>query len=295
MELVPYQHIIINEFEYLVNPHPYFSGFSYVQEGRKSLVYQIKSVTGELFALKILKHAYRLPYLKRVNPLLEKISRKEEFLAAKRILITKENNYSLIKKLPFIEFASLMPWIHGNTWLEYLSYQKDVSAIQGKKLALRLSNALKDLEASVISHTDLSNTNLIIDLPKNSIGITGLDFVFSNEIPPPPFEVFGTRGYQHRKQPNTWNQDGDRFSSAILITELLCWCHKEIRENAWGESYFNQDEIGTNCDRYKLILNHLERLDSEIKQLFKLAWNSISLNECPTINDWYLALCSLNF
>src|SRR5690606_41719315 len=82
-------------------------------------------------------------------------------------------------------------------------------------------------------------------------------------LTPPPMVPAGTPGYQDRQvsQTGQWHAAGDRFAGAVLMAEMLGWAHAEVRESAFGESYFDPEELLQHTKRYHLLQEVLSVYD----------------------------------
>lgn len=106
---------------------------------------------------------------------------------------------------------------------------------------------------------------------------------------PIPDISYGTRGYRTRwiAENGLWGPNSDRFAGAILCSEIITWDNKEIRDNRAGEnSFFDEGEMGENCERYRIMKSCLGNLNNDLPALFEKAWFSENPNECPAIKDW---------
>jgi len=73
----------------------------------------------------------------------------------------------------------------------------------------------------------------------------------------------------------------------VLCSEIIAWSHPEIRENKSGStSFFDEEEIGEESDRYKLMADHLGSQGDDLPVLLERAWFSSDFAECPTIVEW---------
>jgi hypothetical protein len=114
----------------------------------------------------------------------------------------------------------------------------------------------------------------------------GPGFVEPREIPA------GSPGYAHISAPKgLWSEEADRFSGAILLTEMLTWHDPAVREAAWGESFFAPRDMQNENDRLDILRNSLENhFGGRILELFDQAWRSDSLRDCPSFAEWAVAL-----
>jgi len=151
------------------------------------------------------------------------------------------------------------------------------------------------MEQERIAHYDLSGPNLIIEPGlvnnnKNTIGIQLIDLedIYSPVLLHPEKKPGGSAGYAHNSSKSgIWDSNADRFAGAILLSEILGWSDPKIRDNAFGEQYFDIDELQTSCFRYELLVDSLNlNWGISFGELFKQSWNSTSLLDCPPFSNW---------
>jgi hypothetical protein len=64
-----------------------------------------------------------------------------------------------------------------------------------------------------------------------------------------------------------------------------------VVQAAWGESYFDPDEMQQETPRYRTLVEALPRhWGEEVADLFQRAWRSETLADCPTFGEWLVAL-----
>jgi len=118
--------------------------------------------------------------------------------------------------------------------------------------------------------------------------------MYAPDMPRPiPDISYGTPGYRSKwiAQDGLWGSESDRFASAILCAEILTWHDPAIRQNKAGTvSYFDEEEIGENSERYRLMKEYLNTVDPAISLLFEKAWFASAFDECPSVADWRNAL-----
>jgi hypothetical protein len=102
----------------------------------------------------------------------------------------------------------------------------------------------------------------------------------------------GSAGYAHRQaRGGLWGPEADRFAGAVLLAEMLGWCDPQVVQAAWGESYFDPQEMQQETPRYHTLVEALERQwGSSVARLLERAWRSDSLLDCPTFGEWMVAL-----
>jgi hypothetical protein len=68
---------------------------------------------------------------------------------------------------------------------------------------------------------------------------------------------------------------------------MIGWHDPEVRTASFEAHYFDQAEIhNPKSQRYELLLTVLGRVDHRLPDLFRRAWESSSLNDCPPLASW---------
>jgi hypothetical protein len=106
--------------------------------------------------------------------------------------------------------------------------------------------------------------------------------------------LVGTPGYNHQRDPQgLWGPMADRYSGAIMLSEMLGWCDPAVQEHVWGESYFDPDEMLLETERFEVLYAALQRYwGQDIARMFAYAWQSKTLGECAAFNEWLVAFPS---
>jgi regulation of enolase protein 1 (concanavalin A-like superfamily) len=293
--------LTINGVTYRVAEHPAAPGFPYGQEGRAGIVYQLlPSPTGRAAggegaaALKVFKPRFRSPALLTQAEKLAAFAHLPGLQAAHRIVLTRAQHPDLIQQHPDLIYAALMPWIDGPTWLDVLLAKQPLPAQQALALARSLAEALEAMELRGIAHCDLSAANLVLPLLAGGSGIALVDLegLFAPGLSQPQTLSSGSAGYAHAQAAaGPWSPNADRFAGAVLLAEMLGWCAPEVTQAAWGESYFDPQEMQQDSARYQALLAALQRhWGDAVARLFARAWHSETLADCPTFGEWLLAL-----
>jgi hypothetical protein len=268
---------------------------------RNSYVYQLlPSPTGRAAggegaaALKVFKPRFRSPALLTQAEKLAAFAHLPGLQAAHRIVLTRAQHPDLIQQHPDLIYAALMPWIDGPTWLDVLLAKQPLPAQQALTLARSLAEALEAMELRGIAHCDLSAANLILPLLAGGSGIALVDLegLFAPGLSQPQTLSSGSAGYAHAQAAaGLWSPNADRFAGAVLLAEMLGWCAPEVTQAAWGESYFDPQEMQQDSARYQALLAALQRhWGDAVARLFARAWHSETLADCPTFGEWLLAL-----
>jgi hypothetical protein len=152
------------------------------------------------------------------------------------------------------------------------------------------------LERGGVAHCDLSGANLLIDHVEDepSLYLVDVEQLYGPGLGQPSMFLVGTPGYNHQRDPQgLWGPMADRFSGAIMLSEMLSWCDPAVQEHAWGESYFDPDEMHHETERFEVLYAALLRYwGQDIARMFAYAWQSKTLGECAAFNEWLVAFPS---
>jgi len=290
---LPNLELKIDNVDFLVTEHPNAPGMPYGQEGRQAIVYQLRA-GDESKALKVFKSRYRTPALVSLAEEIASYASLPGLQVCQRTVLTPRRHQDLLRKHPDLTYAVMMPWVEGITWQEVLMTKTKLTANQSNNLARAFADILVTMEERGIAHCDVSGANLMLptDLSSGTVALVDVEGLYGSRLTPPKIFPAGSPGYAHQTAPQgLWSSEADRFASAVMLAEILGFCHPELREAAWGESYFNKVEMQADTDRYHLLADTLGQLwGDNIASLFTRAWRSDVLAECPTTGEWLVAL-----
>jgi len=289
--------LTIGDENYRFTPHP-SAGMSiaYAQEGRKAIVYQLRrSSDDRLFALKVFKPAFRGDYLVEVARRIAPYAGWPGMIACQRTVLTREQHRRVLTLYPELEYAVLMPWVADQTWQNILILNRLLSYRQSLELAGSLAAILRNLEAHHLAHCDISGGNVLVDSDRRRINLVDLEDMYGADLPMPVACPTGTPGYQHRTSRRSphgqWQLYGDRFAGAVLLAEILASHDPQVLGAADAEHYFAEDEMQSlDCVRYTLMVKALTGISVQLAKLFEQAWSSSSLADCPSFDQWTLAI-----
>ena len=298
------QELVIDGVTYRIAEHPAAPGIPYGQEGRAGIVYQLAVQDGEKRALKVFKARYRLPALVSLADELAPFAELPGLQVCQRTVPSTRRHEELLRQYPDLNYAVLMPWIEGPTWMEILVEKRGLAPEQSLALARRLAQILAGMEECGLAHCDLSGPNVLLPglPPSPSIGrgvggeglvaLVDLEQLYGPGLEQPRALPGGSPGYAHRTAPEgLWGLEADRFAGAVLLGEVLGWCDQRVQEMAWGENYFDPQEMQQNTDREHTLVNVLrEQWGHDVTLLFERAWYSETLADCPTFGEWLVAL-----
>ena len=266
------------------------SVFVYAESGKEGTVYKVLK-DKEQFALKVFYPQYRDKRLLENTDKLSRFKNLEGFRVAKRTVITPEAFPNLLNKYPDLQYAVLMPWIDGTVWGNLmLETDPSLQLENYVQIAYALTRVVSSLELQGLAHCDLSNNNFIIAKSPSGIQLIDIEDMYAPDMPRPiPDVSYGSIGYRTKwiAERGLWGPESDRFSIAVLCSEIISWHNEEIRENRAGNtSFFDEEEIGEECDRYKLMIQHLGSESDELPDLLERAWFSSEFSDCPTVLEW---------
>ncbi|MET3207808.1 UNVERIFIED_CONTAM: hypothetical protein ABIC26_000744 [Paenibacillus sp. PvR008] len=303
----PGDELIINGTAYVIGRHPVAPGLAYAQAGRQGIVYQLNAKSGaphEAKALKVFFPKFRIPAMVYQSEHMEAYGDIPGLQVCKRDVLTPERNGSLIAEQPDLLYAVLMPWIHGTTWFDCLTAQQQLEASDSLALARALAGIGSAMEQKGLAHCDLSAPNVMIpffsevELPEgtSAVELVDVEQMYSTKMDRPDALLAGSPGYAAHRTVHSglWSAYADRFAGAVIIGEMLGWSDRVVVDKAWGESYFDQHEMQTPCERYYILRKSLEaRWGSKVVELFSRAWDSQDLSSCPTFGEWLVVLNAL--
>ncbi|WP_289355900.1 hypothetical protein [Paenibacillus sp. S-12] len=296
--------IIIHDTEYRFGEHPAAPGLVYAQAGRQGVIYQLLPPQGnaaEAKALKVFNPKYRVPSMVYQSELLESYSELTGLKVCSRSVLTPEKNGGLIHKHTDLLYAVAMPWIYGPTWLDIVAERKMLTRQQSLLMAKSLARICSGMEQRGLAHCDLSAPNIMLPFfsevkqsaNASPIQLVDVEQLYSPKLDRPDVLFSGSPGYAaHRTLlSGMWSAYADRFAGSILLAEMLGWSSAQIVQKSWGESYFDQREMQTSCDRYEVLKRELQELyGNKVAELLTRAWESQDLSSCPTFGEWLVVL-----
>ncbi|MBN1266497.1 MAG: hypothetical protein JXA25_13455, partial [Anaerolineales bacterium] len=283
----PNDTITIADSTYIFSEHPAAPGMAYGQAGRRGTVYQLADAQGGLWALKVFLRQYCEPRLAGQAERLQALAALPGLRAAERAVLTSSQHRALIRENLDLAYAVQMPWISGRTWMEVILSRELLPPLESLQRASALAAALVGMEERGLAHCDLSGPNLILP-PEGGVELVDLEEMYGPELMKPEQLPGGSPGYAHRTAPQgLWNSRADRFSGAVLLAEMLGWCDERVVETAWGEGYFQPEEMSEESERSRLLKKVLaERWGQGPAELFGRAWGADTLAMSPTFNEW---------
>jgi hypothetical protein len=300
--------LIIDGVAYRIAEHPAAPGFPYGQEGRAGIVYCLQNpATASKAALKVFKPRFRTPALVSQAEKLAAFADLPGLTVCRRTVLTRAQNADLLRQHPDLIYAVLMPWIEGPTWTEVMLEKRPLTPQRALDLARALAEVLESMEV----HGLAPLRPLRPERPPAYAGGTDGRPPTADRLPPTLRSRIGGRRGPLRPRPaapggpaqrllrlrpphrprGPVGPTADRFAGAVLLAEMLGWCDPQVVQAAWGESYFDPQEMQQDTPRYRTLMAALERRwGSNVARLFERAWRSDSLLDCPTFGEWLVAL-----
>lgn len=278
----------IDGARYTVQPHPTLLALPYGQEGRRATVYQLAGPDQTLMALKVFKASYRTLKTAQVSERMRPYAALPGLEVCQRSVVMPARNQALVARYPDLCYAVVMPWVAGNPWQEMVHQRRVSSPELSLALARSLAESLAVMELQGLAHCDLSGGNVLVVRTRGSAALVDLEDMYAPRFEQPEKVPGGSPGYAHRTAPaGMWGALADRFSAVVLLAEMLAWYDPEVRSSAWGECYFNPEEIQTPCPRLEVLRKALRaRWGDPVVKAFDQAWGSEQLDTCPTLRAW---------
>jgi serine/threonine protein kinase len=266
-------------------------GFLYAEIGRKAKVYRLVN-DGIPFALKVFKPKYRIAEIVENSKRIVKFKDIPGMVVADRKVITPDLYPALVNDNPSFLYGILMPWVEGKSWFNFVSGKMQIDRAESQRLARSLAASIASLEERSLAHCDLSSSNFIFSGDFSAIELIDIEDMFGDGLLPPRETPKGTPGYaaSWMRTDGVWEASADRFTTGILISEILCWQFDDVRAISSGDSFFTDGEFGNLSRRFQLIDDHLKQLHPELSILFRRVWYAESCEECPRILEWKQAL-----
>lgn len=285
----------IGGHSFCVAEHPAAPGMPYGQEGRAAVVYRLDSRDGRDAALKVFRPRHRVPSMALLAGQIAPYAELPGLDVCRRTVLTPQEHGVLLRQHPDLLYGVLMPWIEGPTWAALLLDRVPLTQGNSLSLARSLSTVLATMEQNALAHCDLSGGNILLPELAEGEGVCLVDVegMYGPGLMRPDEIMSASPGYAHRTAPQgIWGPEADRFSSAVMLAEMLGWCDGRVRDAAVGDpAYFAADDLQQPSERYQILVTALgEQWGKAIAQLFERSWRSETLWDCPAFEEWLLAL-----
>ncbi|MBV9455501.1 MAG: hypothetical protein JOZ19_15515 [Rubrobacter sp.] len=285
---LPGDPIYLFEQEYVVQPHPQAPYLPYRQKAGRARVYQLLNKEDQYFALKEFKKRYRKPALIDSYKNLHRVENFEGLRAAKRRIVLPSDPTA--KRYPSLEYAMLMPWIHGKTWFDVLGQTREGESYPDLSIAIELCDRfleiMEALEKAGMAHTDISPGNVMVGFDPIDVQLLDLEEMYMPGVDAPPEQNTGSAGYRHRSGETTWKPEGDRYAAAVLAAEMLILAKPALARKATDEGFFRGNcEAPEGKARFKDVRPWLKKVSPEFAKVFERSWFAKSLEGCPRISE----------
>ncbi len=278
--------IILPGMVYTFSQHPDAKmPIPYGQTGKRATVYQVRNTRGHFFGLKVFFPKYRVPQIQHGATKLREFSRLPGLQVCTRVVFTKSGFPDLIKEFPDLEYTVLMPWVDGKTWFDIVFTRQPLTPQQSIHYARSLSAMFVAMEEKKLAHCDISNANVFLETSQaGNVALVDVEEMYAPDFEKPVPLPAGSDGYGHKTASSgIWSADADRFSGAVLLAEILAWPNLELQALFADTHYFEKSDMQVDCPRYQALM---QALPPEIGELFRRAWFSETLAECPTFTEW---------
>lgn len=272
-------------------------------EGQEGFIYVLRDAdTGTRGVLKALKAAYRGSHCARITDALAQYRGVAGFYLCNRVCLVRPAFDALITTYPALEYALVMPWLPWKTWAGLIR-SPQASAAYTRSAALDLTwataRALCEIEQRGCAHTDIAGGNIMYSPDFKQVQLLDLEGFYLPDMQRPARVSRGSPGYQHRKldRQGQWTPCGDRFAAAILLTEMLTWWYRPLREQMPenAATLFLPEELQSpTSPRLKMVRDILWSLNPALVALFDQAWVSSRLDGCPDCMAWLSCLSAVN-
>lgn len=296
---------VLNGITLRPNSHPNFSTVPAMLSGDQGTTYELLDNTDNRWMLKKFA-AGREPTAEYVAAIQHLVPTRSQFESGYKRIVLKEavaepSSYQEPEFLAWTEGTILMPHVAGYTWGELMQIITDggraLSKIERLLLCSRLSEAVDLLEASGLSHRDLSHSNVIVDALNVEVSLIDWDSLYHNSLPQQANSPAGSDGYiapfvriNGSVDPDrTWKEHADRFALALLNAELLTVSSGSRRHVDGG--LFDQAELNARAGQTLIaVRNRLRQLSRAAATLLDAALNATSFEQCPSPVAWLDAI-----
>lgn len=272
--------------------HPNAPGMVHLMEGAKGLVYSVRGPNGIRYALKVMKRAHQQADLVSRCASVSALAHLPGMTVCQRYCLTDNGSAQTLGEFPQLQYAILMPWIEGASWYDLVIRRQTLPPEQARSLAFDLIRALARLERDGLAHCDISGGNIVTSAGA-SVELIDVEDMYSASVQRPTHCSLGTPGYQHQaSQTGQWGPNADRFAGAVAFVEMLSRSDAGVVGASELETYFDPPELQTaQSDRFERICAFLLREAPSTEPLFRRAWQSKTFADCPSLGEWFRAIC----
>lgn len=305
----PNESIQIKQRKYYFLERETRPGKTHFSDGTQATVAKMRDEDNNIYALKVFKARYRKDTILERGNYLRKYANLPGMQAANNEIIDPSSiEYEqAVAKYSFLQYAILMPWVpskSGRTWSAFrskqgLAHYSLPNKTNSLKRAKNLAKVINGLSSKSIAHCDLCPNNLAVDTD-DKVYLVDLENYYHDKFSPPPWGCpAGQPGYRHKTIDSLKNKQydpfADVFAGALLISEMLTWHDVRVRNISLDGSLFEQSELQTKSDSFKVVKQVLQETSKECETLFETAWFSKKLDGCPSASEWVSALEGISF
>jgi hypothetical protein len=281
---------------YVVQPHPAAPTMRFSQVGGRGRVFQLRHRgNGHLWALKVFHRKYQVPDLMATAQQLSLIEGYEGMHAAKRRIILPSD--PVVRTYPNLEYAMMMPWIHGKTWYDLL-VEASRNGLQmplatALRYCRRFLEVVAGLEESGMAHTDLSPGNMVFEASSCDVQLLDLEDMYMPTAPGAKVAK-GSKGYRHPSGDlsgeNFWRAEGDRYAATVLAAEILILSNRDLARLTTDEGFFADHRLSAQAEaRFYEAQEWLSLIAPTFAAVFERAWLADTIGECPRVSELYAA------
>lgn len=281
-------------------PHPYLRHVPLSIERGQALAYFLEDGSGRSWILKKFVPGKQPDgsYIRAIRSLVPASAGFES--GSQRRVLSRGSvgpNYQPRGFAEWVENTILMPRIGGSDWLTVSDAVRNgaetLTTEQRVAMCTSLVRRVQDLEASGLSHRDLSITNVFVDPSTWEIHFIDWDSLYHAALSMQPNTTFGTGGYTSpvvmtsggEDPARTWCPRADRFAMAILCVEFLTVKRGCVLANDGG--LFEQREIYARGGAgIQSIYVSLTGRFAPVGRLFQRALAAKGFDECPSPGEW---------
>lgn len=285
----PNDPLMIRGSVYYFAPHPRFPRRALGMGASRGTVYQVVTRGNQsAYALKVFKELYRDQRYAHHPEIWEGLSKIPGLRVCDRIVLNLNDDAGLLHHHPDLAYTILMPWVADEIWQAMVHCKTQITAEISCTLAQSLARVLAELERRGVAHCDMAGRNVAIIQQKWRVELIDVEDLYAPGLSQPSPVSAKSPGYAHcTPHDEMWNPEADRFAGAVVLAEMLGWCDPDVRNQAYGETYFDPKEMQQPCKRFNVIRGALaDHWGKEIAQAFEEAWYSRTLDKCPSLDQW---------
>lgn len=204
-------------------------------------------------------------------------------------------NDACVQTHPQLKHAILMPWLNGVP-VNALRKQHTITPFNCMLIAMNILDSLHKLETAGYAHGDISNANVLIDMTTNTVHIIDIEEMYMPELHMPPTLANNQNGHAGYRFPHgnfqSWQSNADRFSSAVLLSEILLLNNSYVNTIAAEEAFFhttnpsNDTEKQEYNSKIKLLITQFNLTYPDKINLLKRTLEAKTINNACPLAEW---------